>query len=824
MAPPARHRRWIAPALLLLLLVAGAAVWAQTRDAFQRVWLPLTAQWVGGTWSAEEGRLGLGGSLEIDGLHFDVPGLAQGEVATLRLKLNPWACFRQGVAVVETLSISGANLALREKDPEAGAEAEARASDGSFAAFEWPEIAKARVEDVQIRTGEGTAALVLGPMTIHVDDLAFPERGALSLEVPFARGVEGEIHRGQLIASLTLSPEDSDAEASAFDGNLELSLDSHPRSPIVLGVRGQGRTDGESVELSAFDLDLLAKENRLLEVRGSGALLPEAQLDAQLVFGRVGLLARLLGVSSPAARIAGDVHVEGGLDEWIFEPSLTVDELRGAEDASSPFSESLRIGGRLTWQRQERMLLLAPLELAGVSAAGLGALMVEGSLQPGQGAELVLTAKAFDLLPWLRLAVGNDDVPLVRGPISGSAALQQAKGETVVETDLVLTVVSPPGDTGEVAPGIPLRVELQHRQTAGKSGPFEGDATLHGPGASGEAGTARLTWERESIEERAELRLRGDLPDFDLTSLATFWESVRGEEPDSDAEAPASIEPAAAQDVSPKDRLDLEVSIGAIQFRELTVHGGRVRAQLGGESWEVRVEALGLADGLVDLEAYGGPHGGGERIGWDLVAADVEVAPLLAALFPGGERQLSGRLSVISRAEGVAAPGQDLVTAPDGNISFDLSEGRASGLDVQQELTQVAEMTQFAVIDYDEVEGDYPIENGRVLIDELRLDGATVHLVATGEVGARDVDLVINPRLGPSLRSMVPGDMLGRVLGTANQLLALPIVVTLKGPLPGFDVELHPAAPSVLQGSFSGLGELLMPEGSDLEPPPPTGS
>jgi hypothetical protein len=165
-----------------------------------------------------------------------------------------------------------------------------------------------------------------------------------------------------------------------------------------------------------------------------------------------------------------------------------------------------------------------------------------------------------------------------------------------------------------------------------------------------------------------------------------------------------------------------------------------------------------------------------------------------------------------------------VLTAPNGNISFELSEGRASGLAAQQVMTQVAEIAQFAVIDYDEVVGEYPIENGRVLIDELRLDGAAVHLIGTGEVGARDVDLVINPRLGPSLREMVPGDMLGSVLGTANQLLALPIVVTVKGPVPGFDIQLEPAAPSVLQGSFSGIGELLMPEGPPPSPSPPPGS
>ncbi|MCP5058051.1 MAG: hypothetical protein GY937_15200 [bacterium] len=825
MAPPARHRRWIAPILILLLLLAGAVGWAQTRHGFQRFWLPLAARLVGGTWSAEDGRLGLGGSFEVDGLRFDVPDLANGEVATLRLEWSPLASLRQGVAVVETLSMAGANLELHESDSEAAADAEAQAPGGSSASLGWPQIAHARVDDVRIRIGSGPTGLLIGPITAEVDDLVVPASGALELLVPLARGGEDEGDRGRLTAALGFSPAEVDTGSGAFEGNLELSLDSHERSPIVLALRGEGGTAGESVELSAFELDLAAKGNRLFEVRGSGALWPEALLDANLAFGRVGLLARLLGVASPIAKVSGDVHVEGSLDELVIEPALEVDALRGEEDVPSPFSESLNIGGRMTWQRLEQTLLLAPLELAGASANGLGGLAVEGSLQPGRSADLAITAEGLDLLPWLRLATGVVGISQVHGRTSGSVAFRQDGSETLVETDLALDVRAPPADEGEASAGVPLRLKLESRQAAGSKGRLEGNATLGGPGVSDDKGTARMTWERESTDGGSQWRLRADIPDFDFTPLGTLWEGMTDEEEDPEGGTPISSAAADAPEEGRADLFDVDVSVGTVRFRDLPVGEGRARAQLGGESWEVRVEDLALAEGLVDLEAHGGPHGGGERIGWDLVVSDVDLAPLLAAASPDGEGQMSGRLSVISRAEGVAEPGQDVLTAPTGNVSFELSEGRASGLGVQQVLTQVAEIAQFAVIDYDEVEGEYPIENGRVLIDELRLDGAAVHLIATGEVGARDVDLVINPRLGPSLRAMVPGEMLGSVLGTANQLLALPIVVTVKGPVPGFEIQLEPAAPSVLQGSFSGVEELLTPEAPAQPPPsPPPGS
>ena len=161
------------------------------------------------------------------------------------------------------------------------------------------------------------------------------------------------------------------------------------------------------------------------------------------------------------------------------------------------------------------------------------------------------------------------------------------------------------------------------------------------------------------------------------------------------------------------------------------------------------------------------------------------------------------------------------MTAPSGRVHFEVREGRLQGLRIQRLLAQAAEIAQFAAIDYDETEGDYAIERGRVRIDELRLDGAAVHLVAAGDVGARDVELIISPRIGPSLMPLLPGNLLEGLLRTASDLVALPIVVSVKGPWERLRVAVQPASPSLLQGRFGEIVELLSPPEEETAPTPP---
>ncbi|MCP5067763.1 MAG: hypothetical protein GY946_14475, partial [bacterium] len=361
---------------MFLLLTAGAGGWMQTQDAFQRLWLPLTAQLLGGTWSAEQGRLGLDGTFEADGLRFVAPDLGQGVVERVQLKLRPWASLWRGAAVIEQIQVAGADLNLREAADAADAGPDTRSSDRGPFSFNWPVIEQARVDDTWIRTEAGAYALVLGPLTARIEG---SEGRKLSVEVPVELLAEGDELRGRLTSALEFSSGESDTDQGTFDGNLDLALDSQTRSPIVLKLHGEGRTAGERVELTGVEVDWRVAGSPVLELSGSGTLSPEPMLDAHLVMAEAGLVASLLGESSLEARIEGDVHVEGSFDELVIEPALVVGELRATPDASTPLSEPLQVKGRMTWLRRKQALLLEPLELAGGSAEGLGALSLEGT-------------------------------------------------------------------------------------------------------------------------------------------------------------------------------------------------------------------------------------------------------------------------------------------------------------------------------------------------------------------------------------------------------------------------------------------------------------
>ena len=107
--------------------------------------------------------------------------------------------------------------------------------------------------------------------------------------------------------------------------------------------------------------------------------------------------------------------------------------------------------------------------------------------------------------------------------------------------------------------------------------------------------------------------------------------------------------------------------------------------------------------------------------------------------------------------------------------------------------------------------GDYEIHGGRVLVDELRLDGALVHLVAAGELGLEGLDLQVNPRLGPDLAAGLGRGLVGGLVGTANELLALPLVARVHGGWSDYEVTIRPATPATLDSLYSGLTGLVTP-------------
>ncbi len=837
MAPPRPRRRWIALALLVLLL-AAAIGWIQTEAAFQRLWLPVASRLAGGSVQADTGRLGLGGTLEARQVAFDLPGQAAGTVEELRLHVRPLDSLLRGRATIETFELIGALVTLPDPPEDEPAPAPPSAAEGHPPKTEpldlaaWPEIRHARITHLELRTGSPEAALTLGPIQAAVDDLRIPERGSVTLQVPMAQPA------AELSAALDLTVElgggedapDTAPAGSPLRAELALHVDgrpSHGRGELALALDADGRLseDPRTLDLAALHGSLVERGERLLELEATGRLLPEPELDAKVRLGAATRAAELLGLGSLAARVEADLRVEGRYDALVALPKVSVDELRVPADAEPSLAEPLLVQGRLEWSAAPGTLFFAPLTLGAAADGPLGQLRLEGEVRPGKAAQLAIAATRFDLLPWLRLARGAGGVPDRRAPIGGTLTIEQTGSEVSVEGDLSLSVGTV-GTVGGADGAAPLRLRPVVKRTASSDQErLTGHLALEGPPVEGQPGRARIEWEREAGGGRAKTVVRGDLTALDLTPLAPLWEG-EAPPPAPEAEASSGAEPPAA---SPAERFDLDLRIGALQLRGLAVRGGRLRAQLGGGSWEARVDGLGLADGSVDAEAYGGPRGGGERIGWDLRVESLDLEPLLGSLSPDGEAPFSGRFSLASQAEGIAAPGEPLTTAPDGRVSFALTEGRASGLDMQRVLTEVADLAEFAVIDYDEVQGDYAIEDGRVLVDELHLGGAALHLVATGEISAEQVDLVVNPRVGPNLAAMVPGGLLDGVLSGADQVLALPLVVVIEGPPSAIEVGVEPAAPSILQSRFSGLAELVTPEGTaapspETPAPPPPGS
>ena len=331
------------------------------------------------------------------------------------------------------------------------------------------------------------------------------------------------------------------------------------------------------------------------------------------------------------------------------------------------------------------------------------------------------------------------------------------------------------------------------------------DLALQGPGAEGGEGAAQIALASGELDVKV-----GSL---DVTELLEPW--VGGEGEGGEKQPLPEAEPDASGLVA-------RIEIGALRYRRTLIRDGKATLTQKGAGFELDVPAARVGGGELAGRFESGVAEGRRRLAWKLDFKQLDLSELSHTLAPDREGQLEGKLDLRSEVSASVPEGADPLDALEGVLHFELRDAKANGLPFQQFMASKLAVDGLASLAFTGAQGDLPIRNGRAIFEDLYLDGNAANFKVRGSLSARDVDLAVNPRLGPRLASEVGPGLTNALFETASGALALPVAFTVKGDWGATRFLMQPAPPSlvgdvlgVTTGVLSGAARLLLGGGED---------
>jgi len=350
-------------------------------------------------------------------------------------------------------------------------------------------------------------------------------------------------------------------------------------------------------------------------------------------------------------------------------------------------------------------------------------------------------------------------------------------------------------DLEQRAPGArPVRLSAQGSILPGAEPELELD--LQARGADGGKGSARV--------ELAAGELDLKIVSLDLTPLAEPWLQADGDET---AEAEPEAEPA---------RRVARVEIGALRFRQLLVRDARATLEQQGETLRLDIPAARIGEGKLAATLDRGLAEGRRSLAWKVDAEQLDLEEIFRSLDPDSEGKLAGTLDLSSDVSSDVAADADPLDALEGALRFKLRDAEAQGLPFQQFMASKLAVNGLASLAFTGAEGDIPIRKGRAIFEDFYIDGNAANFKLRGELSARDIDLSVNPRLGPRLASELTPRFTGALFETASGALALPVAFQFKGPWSDTQYLMLPAPPSLVGDVLGGSAEAIQSAGRFL--------
>jgi hypothetical protein len=307
--------------------------------------------------------------------------------------------------------------------------------------------------------------------------------------------------------------------------------------------------------------------------------------------------------------------------------------------------------------------------------------------------------------------------------------------------------------------------------------------------------------------------LTGNIASLDAGWYAALFSTPQSSPP-TDRKRTVATQPAAKQNSSQSPGvllgLDTDMTIGSISYGKLTIGPGRLTSQETGDRRQVKLEPTGFAAGKIEATVELDLRTGRNDFTWTGKGDALNIEKILQAIEPGEVARAKGTGSFTTSGRGLLHTGS-LQQHLDGTFDFVIKDGKFLRSQVLKTLAQYTHLDALEHMGFDGLQGKITMKDGWIRTDPVS---------ATGSVATLDGNIALSPtnivdgkifaKVGPSLSKSIRIPCMSALLKTPDGFTALPLAVTLKGPLEDISYSVDTAGWKYTKGALGAFADTMM--------------
>ncbi|MGO8865757.1 MAG: AsmA family protein [Alphaproteobacteria bacterium] len=249
---------------------------------------------------------------------------------------------------------------------------------------------------------------------------------------------------------------------------------------------------------------------------------------------------------------------------------------------------------------------------------------------------------------------------------------------------------------------------------------------------------------------------------------------------------------------------DATLQLASVQYRDLDVKQGELKATAANKVLNVSLDKLSLAQGTISGKLTFDASAAVPKLDYQLSVAGVQALPLLKTF--ADNSRLSGTLACEMSGQGSGKSEKELVGTLSGKGQLKITNGAIHGINIAQAMRVIGTAgiggSQTEQTDFTELSGTYTMKDGILTNSDLTMDAPLVRLSGKGTVPfpPQTLDYTVEAKLVATTQGQ----------GGKDALAGVPIPIKISGPWsnPSYqpDMNVLKSIPGLLGGAAKGLG------------------
>ena len=254
---------------------------------------------------------------------------------------------------------------------------------------------------------------------------------------------------------------------------------------------------------------------------------------------------------------------------------------------------------------------------------------------------------------------------------------------------------------------------------------------------------------------------------------------------------------------------DVTVQLASVQYRDLDIKQGTLKATAANKVLTVSLDKLSLAQGTISGKLTLDASAAVPKLDYQVAASGVQALPLLKAF--ADNSRISGTLELQASGQGSGRSEKELVGTLGGKGQFKVTNGAIHGVNIAKALRSIGTAgfggSQTEQTDFAELSASYTMKDGVLSNSDLKMLAPLVRVSGKGTVPfpPQTIDYTVEANLVATTQGQ----------GGKDALAGVPIPVKISGPWsnPRYepDINLLKTIPGALGNVSKGLGGLPIP-------------